>query len=86
MNEDDDNIYDEVEIEDMDFDPDLRLFSAPCPCGDRFLITLDALQTGAPPIAECPSCSLRIRVLFDTDDLLPFHEQAAALVQPAAAC
>lgn len=34
------SIYDDVEIEDMEFDPDLRTFFFPCPCGDRFAITL----------------------------------------------
>ena len=34
------SIYDEVEIEDMEFDPDLRTFFFPCPCGDRFAIKL----------------------------------------------
>ncbi len=37
----DENIYDEVEIEDMDFDADSQLFTAPCPCGDKFLISLE---------------------------------------------
>ena len=30
------NIYDEVEIDDMDFDQDMRTFFYPCPCGDKF--------------------------------------------------
>lgn len=32
-------IYDEIEIEDFDFDPELKTFYYPCPCGDRFQIT-----------------------------------------------
>ena len=32
------NIYDEVEIDDMDFEDDR--FYYPCPCGDKFQITL----------------------------------------------
>ena len=41
-----DNIYDEVEIDDMDFEVDEdsetgeHVFRSACPCGDRFRITL----------------------------------------------
>ena len=30
------NVYDEVEIEDLDFDPTNQTFYYPCPCGDKF--------------------------------------------------
>lgn len=33
-------IYDEIEIEDLDFDEEVGLFTYPCPCGDKFAITL----------------------------------------------
>lgn len=61
---DDENIYDEVEIEDMDFDPDYQIFTSPCPCGDKFQITLAQLEGGY-AVAECPSCSLKVRIIFD---------------------
>lgn len=32
------NIYDEIEIDDMDFEE--GKFYYPCPCGDKFQITL----------------------------------------------
>jgi len=32
-------VYDEVEIEDFEYDAELRSFFYPCPCGDRFQIT-----------------------------------------------
>lgn len=32
--------YDEVEIEDMDWDEKLQAFTYQCPCGDLFQITL----------------------------------------------
>ena len=35
------NIYDEIEIDDMDWDEELRSFLYPCPCGDKFRISLD---------------------------------------------
>ncbi|KAK5175123.1 Diphthamide biosynthesis protein 3 [Saxophila tyrrhenica] len=62
------NIYDEIEIEDMTFDSTLQLYHYPCPCGDRFEINIDDLRDGE-EIAVCPSCSLQIRVIFDQDDL-----------------
>lgn len=58
------NIYDEIEIEDMTFDPALQIYHFPCPCGDRFEIAIDDLRDGE-EIAVCPSCSLMIRVIFD---------------------
>ena len=54
--------YDEVEIEDMDFDEDEKIYFYPCPCGDRFRITLEDLEDGE-NIAKCPSCTLYIRVI-----------------------
>ena len=58
------NIYDEIEIEDMTFDSTLQIYHYPCPCGDRFEIALADLGDGE-DIAVCPSCSLMIRVVFE---------------------
>lgn len=33
-------LYDEVEIEDMDWNEDMQAFTYQCPCGDLFQITL----------------------------------------------
>ncbi|EWC47646.1 diphthamide biosynthesis protein 3 [Drechslerella stenobrocha 248] len=62
------SIYDEIEIEDMTFDPVLQIFHYPCPCGDRFEIAIGDLREGE-DIAVCPGCSLMIRVIYDVDDL-----------------
>ncbi|ETN44329.1 diphthamide biosynthesis protein 3 [Cyphellophora europaea CBS 101466] len=62
------DIYDEIEIEDMTFDKTLQLYHYPCPCGDRFEIHIDSLRDGE-DIAVCPGCSLMIRVIFDQEDL-----------------
>jgi diphthamide biosynthesis protein 3 len=64
----DENIYDEIEIEDMTYDETLQTYHYPCPCGDRFEINVEDLRDGE-DIAVCPSCSLQIRVIFDVDDL-----------------
>jgi diphthamide biosynthesis protein 3 len=58
------NIYDEIEIEDMTYDPTLQIYHYPCPCGDRFEIDIADLREGE-EIAVCPSCSLQIRVVFE---------------------
>ncbi|KAL9535548.1 Diphthamide biosynthesis protein [Sphaerulina musiva] len=64
----DENIYDEIEIEDMTYDTTLQIYHYPCPCGDRFEINIEDLREGE-EIAVCPSCSLQIRVIFDQGDL-----------------
>lgn len=61
---DEENIYDEIEIEDMTFDADMQVYHYPCPCGDKFQIALEDLRDEQ-DIAVCPSCSLMIRVIFD---------------------
>lgn len=65
---DGEDIYDEIEIEDMTFDETLQIYHYPCPCGDRFEINIQDLRDGE-EIAVCPSCSLQIRVIFDARDL-----------------
>lgn len=69
-------IYDEVEIEDLDFDLDTGKFFYPCPCGDKFVITLEQIGQGE-DIAKCPSCSLTIRIIYDQDSYATF----AAMLQ-----
>ena len=64
------SIYEEVEIEDMDYDEAEMMYFYPCPCGDRFRIALEDLHEGD-DIASCPSCTLQIRIIFDQDDLPP---------------
>jgi hypothetical protein len=61
-------VYEEVEIEDMHFDADTQVYTYSCPCGDKFVISLEDLLDGE-EIAPCPSCTLRIRVIFDEDKL-----------------
>ena len=62
------SIYEEVEIEDMEFDEDALVYTYLCPCGDKFRITLEELLEGE-DIAKCPSCTLRIKVIYEMEDL-----------------
>lgn len=70
------SFYDEVELEDLTFHPELLLYTYPCPCGDQFEICLSDMRDGE-EVAICPSCSLTIRVIFDQVGLfflfLPAH-------------
>jgi CSL zinc finger len=72
-------VYDEIEIEDMTFDKDTEIYSYPCPCGDKFSISLEELLDGE-EIATCPSCTLRIRIIYD-DDKLPISSLHQADVE-----
>lgn len=63
--------YDEVEIEDMAWDEEKRVYHYPCPCGDRFEISRKQLKNYE-DIATCPSCSLIIRVVYDPVSVLLF--------------
>lgn len=69
------SIYEEVEIEDLDFNPKTQVYTYPCPCGDKFTISLEALWDGE-DIATCPSCTLRIEVIYDEEDLPPLREDS----------
>lgn len=62
------SFYDEVELEDFEFDDVDGVFYYPCPCGDRFQITEDELMDGE-EIARCPSCSLMLRVIYSQDSI-----------------
>ncbi|TPX50107.1 hypothetical protein SeLEV6574_g01095 [Synchytrium endobioticum] len=77
--------YDEVEIEDMLFDEETRIYTYPCPCGDKFQIAEEDIFSGD-DIARCPSCSLIVRVIYDPDDFQrPDDSQGAdtiRIVQP----
>lgn len=68
------SFYDEIEIEDMTYDATLQLYHYPCPCGDRFEISLADLREGE-DVGVCPSCSLMIRVVFEAEDLPKVEEE-----------
>ena len=57
------SFYDEIELEDMEFDEAKQVFHYPCPCGDRFEITPAQLRDEE-DIARCPSCTLIILSLI----------------------
>jgi len=60
--------HDEVDIEEMDWNDELHVFTYQCPCGDLFQITPEELLDGE-DIARCPSCSLYVVVVYELDDI-----------------
>ena len=62
-------VHEEVQLSEMEFDQELEGYLYDCPCGDEFFISTDDLKRGL-NIAECPSCSLKIRVLFNHEQFL----------------
>lgn len=77
------SFYDQIEIEDMTFDPQTMLFTYPCPCGDKFQVFIDDLKDGD-DVAVCPSCSLMIQVIFDEDDLDEYYAETEMDAAPVA--
>jgi len=69
------SIYEEIEFEDLDYNPKTQIYTYPCPCGDKFTISLEALWDGE-DIATCPSCTLRIEIIYDEEDLPPLREDS----------
>eukprot|EP00008_Paramoeba_atlantica_P012248 CAMPEP_0201475608 /NCGR_PEP_ID=MMETSP0151_2-20130828/995_1 /ASSEMBLY_ACC=CAM_ASM_000257 /TAXON_ID=200890 /ORGANISM="Paramoeba atlantica, Strain 621/1 / CCAP 1560/9" /LENGTH=99 /DNA_ID=CAMNT_0047855739 /DNA_START=77 /DNA_END=376 /DNA_ORIENTATION=- len=69
-----DGFYAEIEIENMDFEEQTNTYYYPCPCGDRFQITADQLMEGE-VIANCPSCTLFIRVLYELEEVSDEEEE-----------
>ncbi|KAJ1942677.1 Diphthamide biosynthesis protein 3 [Kickxella alabastrina] len=63
------SFYDEVEIEDMEFDEETQVYHYPCPCGDRFEIPIEDLRNGE-DVGKCPSCSLLLKIIYDPDEFM----------------
>ena len=66
-------LYEEIEIEDMTFDPETLIYSYPCPCGDLFKINLEDLWDGE-DVADCQSCTLFVTVIYEEEDLPPLPD------------
>ena len=55
--------YDEIDLEDMDWNSELGAFTYQCPCGDMFEISQEDIEKGE-DVARCPSCSLTLKVIM----------------------
>ena len=75
-------VYDDVELADFDFDEAARTFYYPCPCGDRFFITLvRSAATGVPRVWGRTATEASLACLRAL--LPPALADAAALRPPA---
>jgi diphthamide biosynthesis protein 3 len=54
--------YEEVTLDEMDYDDIDDCYYYPCPCGDRFVLSASEYAAGR-RIAPCPSCTLVIRII-----------------------
>jgi diphthamide biosynthesis protein 3 len=68
-------LYEEIEIEDMTYNPESLIYSYPCPCGDLFKIHLEDLWDGE-DIADCQSCTLFIEVIYEEENLPPLPDES----------
>ena len=66
--------YEEVELEDLDYDDVLQVYTYPCPCGDKFSISLAELYD-TEDVGTCPSCTLRIKIIYQEEDLPELREE-----------
>lgn len=66
--------YEEVALSELVYDADGQRLQYPCPCGDLFELSIADFMNGK-DIAQCPTCSLTVKVLYSADD------RAAFLVQ-----
>ena len=66
--------YDEIEIEDFTYDKEKQMYYYPCPCGDKFSISLEDLWDGEDD-APCNSCTLYVTVIYDESDLPPLDDE-----------
>lgn len=87
----DEVVYEEVSLQDLEFDAVDQQFLYPCPCGDLFELPVADLRAAAAAperpgfaVASCPSCSLRIKVLFDIDQLRSMEEELSLSLLPEA--
>ncbi|CAG9472247.1 diphthamide biosynthesis protein 3, putative [Plasmodium vivax] len=75
INEAYDVIYEEVKLEDFEFDETIKTFFYPCPCGDIFEVTLEGILKGE-DVLRCPSCSLTIKIVYSPNDLKKYTSDA----------
>lgn len=57
--------YEEVPLAEMTLEDGVLRF--PCPCGDLFELLLEDFIAGK-DVAQCPTCSLTIKVLFSAEE------------------
>lgn len=64
----DELLYETVTLQDCQFSAEENVFYYLCPCGDLFEFQVEELLKGN-LLAECPSCSLRARMVLKKGEL-----------------
>ncbi|KAI8393960.1 uncharacterized protein BYT42DRAFT_552884 [Radiomyces spectabilis] len=54
----------EIDLDDMEYDEENRVYFSPCRCSGFYEITENDLERGV-EIVGCDLCSLRVRILYD---------------------
>ncbi|KAK7197700.1 CSL zinc finger containing protein [Novymonas esmeraldas] len=67
--------YEEVQLSEMTLEDGVLRF--PCPCGDLFELLLEDFIAGN-DVAQCPTCSLTVKVLFTPEEKRHFLAQSSA--------
>ncbi|RIA88216.1 hypothetical protein C1645_775532 [Glomus cerebriforme] len=63
-----DGIYNaDIDLDDMEYNEETKLYSLPCRCSGNYIITEQDLEKGA-NITGCTNCSLKIHVLYEIID------------------
>lgn len=89
----DEAVYEEIGLQDLEFDALDQQFVYPCPCGDLFELSLGDLRAAVAAaterqgfaIASCPSCSLRVKVFFDPERLEHMEKELSLSLMPGGA-
>eukprot|EP00656_Telonema_subtile_P045887 TRINITY_DN5215_c0_g1_i1.p1 TRINITY_DN5215_c0_g1~~TRINITY_DN5215_c0_g1_i1.p1 ORF type:complete len:134 (-),score=32.97 TRINITY_DN5215_c0_g1_i1:221-622(-) len=75
--------YDEVDLDEMDYEEEDGLFTYMCPCGDLFSISEEELVRGQ-EAAYCPSCTLVLRVMYTAEDIEEFMPEPLQVAETSA--
>jgi hypothetical protein len=62
------HISEEIDLDDMEYKPDLKEFWSLCRCGWYYIISEEQLECNI-NIVQCRGCSLYVKVLYDERNL-----------------
>ncbi|CAG8515847.1 16422_t:CDS:2 [Rhizophagus irregularis] len=57
----------DVDLDDMEYNEEMKLYSISCRCSGNYIITEQDLEKGA-NITGCTNCSLKIHILYEVND------------------
>ncbi|CAB4427591.1 unnamed protein product [Rhizophagus irregularis] len=57
----------DIDLDDMEYNEEMKLYSISCRCSGNYIITEQDLEKGA-NITGCTNCSLKIHILYEVND------------------